>query len=172
MTPSTPVSFFLLNIHCTVQCILHSCKTFVSKDSFHFLLNATWSGGAVECKKLRNDDGSPIRWWWCVSILREESYLFSLSAWGLQVEKEPLIKQGRSYRCDLLVPQVNGPVIVDVAVSHPSATHTQQNVYVEEQSCERNWRNSSTPMMMMCIYPTGRDLFFFVSTPTVLRNAS
>jgi hypothetical protein len=52
-----------------------------------------------------------------------------LSAWGFQVEKEPLIEQGRSFRGDLLVPHANGPVILDVAVSHPSATHTQQNVY-------------------------------------------
>jgi ribonuclease HI len=53
--------------------------------------------------------------------------LGALSTWGFELQKEPLIKQGQSFRGDIGVAHPQGPQILDVSVIHPSVVSTQQN---------------------------------------------
>jgi hypothetical protein len=61
--------------------------------------------------------------------LLRDVLLGGLSAWGYQTQKEPVIKEGSSYRGDISVIQSDGPLVIDVSLIHPSVAHTQQNIF-------------------------------------------
>jgi hypothetical protein len=72
-----------------------------------------------EMKSARNERHNLLR----------DVLLGGLSAWGYQTQKEPVIKEGSSYRGDISVIQSDGPLVIDVSLIHPSVAHTQQNIF-------------------------------------------